>query len=91
VTCCTKVPFGTIVVEPPAPMLFVTPVARESCGGAALYVPPNDRGATTRALELVLFSPTARTQLLAAAAPVLARYNWPRAADETLALLEASA
>lgn len=73
------------------PVLADTPVARESCGGAALYVPPNDRGAATRALELVLFSPTARTQLLAAAPPVLAKYSWPRAADETLALLEASA
>lgn len=73
------------------PVLADTPVARESCGDAALYVPSNDRGATTRALELALFSATARTQLLSAAPPILARYSWPRAADQTLALLEASA
>jgi glycosyltransferase involved in cell wall biosynthesis len=73
------------------PVLADTPVARESCGEAALYVPLHDRGATTRALELLLFSPTARAQLLAVAPAVLARYSWPRAADETLTILEASA
>jgi len=36
-------------------VLLETAVARESCGGAALYVPANDLAATTRALESLLF------------------------------------
>src|SRR5262249_3609965 len=73
------------------PVLLDTPAARESCGDAALYVPPNDLGATTRALELALLSPTARAQILAAAPAVLAKYSWPRTAERTLALLETCA
>jgi glycosyltransferase involved in cell wall biosynthesis len=73
------------------PVLLDTAVARESCGDAALYVPPNDRGAITRALEQALFSGTTRARVLAAAPGVLARYNWRRAATDTLAVLEAAA
>jgi glycosyltransferase involved in cell wall biosynthesis len=69
------------------PILLDTPVARESCGDAALYVAPNDLAATTRALEMALFSDETRARLLAAAPAVLARYDWTVAARETLAAL----
>jgi glycosyltransferase involved in cell wall biosynthesis len=71
-------------------VLLDTAVARESCGDAALYVPVSQLPATTRALETLLFDEPARARLLAAAPAVLARYSWPRAARETLAVLEAA-
>ena len=70
------------------PVLLDTPVARESCGHAAVYVPVRDAPATTRALEAVLFDEATRSRMLAAAPAVLAKYSWPRAAQETLAVLE---
>jgi glycosyltransferase involved in cell wall biosynthesis len=73
------------------PVLLDSPVARESCGDAALYVPRGDIKATTEALEGLLFDETRRAELLAAAPAVLARYNWPRAAADTLRVLEKSA
>ena len=54
------------------PVLLDTPVARESCGDAALYVPPTICAATTRALESLLFDEAARARILAAA-PARAR------------------
>ena len=72
-------------------VLLDTPVARESCGEAALYVPKGDIQGTAAALEQVLFSDAQRRSLLAAAPAVLARYDWPRAARETLAVLEGAA
>ena len=68
-------------------VLLDTPVARESCGDAALYVPVNDRRAATRALEAVLFDEATRSRLLGAAPAVLTKYDWARAARETLAVL----
>jgi glycosyltransferase involved in cell wall biosynthesis len=47
-----------------------------------------DLAATTRALESLLFDEAARQRVLAAAPAELARYNWRRAARQTLALLE---
>jgi glycosyltransferase involved in cell wall biosynthesis len=70
------------------PVLLDTPIAHESCGDAALYVPIGDRGGVTRALERLLFDPTARAQILGAAPAVLAKYQWPRAADATLRVIE---
>jgi len=70
------------------PLLLDTAVARESCGAAALYVHVSDLPATTRALESLLFDEAARQRLLAAASGELAKYSWPRAARETLAVLE---
>jgi alpha-1,3-rhamnosyl/mannosyltransferase len=70
------------------PVLLDTPVARESCGDAAVYVPVRDAPATTRALEAVLFDEATRSRMLAATPAVLAKYSWPRAAQETLAVLE---
>jgi glycosyltransferase involved in cell wall biosynthesis len=72
------------------PVLADTPVARESCGDAALYVRLGDLGATTRALELALFDHSTRGRILAAAPGVLSKYSWTRAARETMAVLEAS-
>ena len=70
------------------PVLVDTPVARESCGAAAVYVRGRDMAATTRALEAVLFDEPTRSRILAAAPAELAKYSWPRAARETLAVLE---
>lgn len=71
------------------PILLDTPIARESCGDAAIYVPVSDLPATTRALESLLFDETVRQRILGAAPAELAKYSWPRAARETLAVLEA--
>ena len=70
------------------PVLADTPVARESCGGAAVYVPVGDVPAATRALESALFDEPTRARILAAAPAELAKYQWPRAARETLAVIE---
>ena len=69
------------------PVLLDTPVARESCGDAAVYVPPGDVPGITRALNAALFDDAARRRLLQAAPAALARYSWPRAARDTLAAL----
>jgi len=47
--------------------------------------------ATARALEQLLFDDSVRRTLLAGAPPVLAQYNWARAARATLDVLERSA
>jgi glycosyltransferase involved in cell wall biosynthesis len=73
------------------PVLADTAVAREVCGAAALYVPLHDRAAITRALRTLLFDEATRASLLAAAPAVLARYTWPRAARETMAVLSRAA
>jgi len=73
------------------PVLLDTPVARESCGAAALYVKVHDLPATTRALESLMFDGAVRDRILAAAPVELAKFNWPRAARDTLAVLERAA
>ncbi|MEP7303895.1 MAG: glycosyltransferase family 1 protein [Acidobacteriota bacterium] len=73
------------------PVLLDTPVARESCGNAALYVSCGDVEGTARALEDVLFNENTRARLLSAAPEVLARYRWPRAAQDTLDVIESAA
>jgi glycosyltransferase involved in cell wall biosynthesis len=83
-------PLEALAAGAPA-VLLDTPVARESCGDAALYVPPGNLGLITRALERLLFDEPTRAQLLAAAPDVLRKYSWPRAGRDTLALLEQSA
>jgi alpha-1,3-rhamnosyl/mannosyltransferase len=70
------------------PVLLDTPVARESCGGAALYVERGDIAGTAVALERLLFDEQTRQRLLAAAPSVIGRYRWPEAARHTLDLLE---
>ena len=63
------------------PLLLDTPVARESCGDAALYVGPGDLSGTADALEQILADEATRSRLLAAAPAALARYRWPEAAQ----------
>jgi glycosyltransferase involved in cell wall biosynthesis len=70
------------------PVLLDTPVSRETCGDAALYVPRDRPQDVRRAVEQVLFDEQLRSTLLAAAPGVLARYSWARAARETLQVLE---
>ena len=72
------------------PVLLDTDVARESCGNAAVYVAARDLPATTRALESMLFDDAARRRILAAAPAALSKYSWPRAARNTLAVIEAA-
>lgn len=72
-------------------VLADTPVAREACGDAALYVRPGDPGAVEAALERLLVDEATRAELLAAAPRVLARYDWRKAARETLNVLEIAA
>jgi glycosyltransferase involved in cell wall biosynthesis len=67
-----------------------TPVARESCGDAALYVAVGDLAGAARALGQALFDEDVRRALLRAAPAALSRYTWARAARETLAILEQS-
>src|SRR5947199_104177 len=55
-------------------VLLDTPVARESCAGAALYVPKDSVAITAAALEQLLFDETVRDGLLNEAPAVLARY-----------------
>lgn len=71
-------------------LLLDTPVARESCGAAALYVPLGRVDAIATAIETLLYDEAARRSLAAAAPAALARYNWTTAARETMALLEAA-
>jgi glycosyltransferase involved in cell wall biosynthesis len=80
-------PLEALAAGVPA-ILLDTDVARESCGEAAVYVPVSDLPATTRGLESLLFDERMRQRILAAAPAELAKYSWPRAARETLAVLE---
>jgi hypothetical protein len=68
-----------------------TPVARESLGDAAIYAPHDDIPAIVRALTSALFDESVRARVLAAAPATLSKYSWPRAARDTMALLEAAA
>ncbi|HKY19968.1 MAG TPA: glycosyltransferase family 1 protein [Vicinamibacterales bacterium] len=72
-------------------VLFDTPVAREVCGDAALYVRAGDSASITSALHSLLFDEEARARVLSAGPQVLARYSWARAAAETLRTLEVAA
>jgi glycosyltransferase involved in cell wall biosynthesis len=83
-------PLEALVAGAPS-VLLDTPVARESCGAAALYVSLGSLRTITNALEQILFDEQTRERLLAAAPAVLARYSWPRAARETLTAIEQSA
>jgi glycosyltransferase involved in cell wall biosynthesis len=69
------------------PVVADTEVARETYGDAALYVPVGDIGRTAEALELVLFDEATRARIGAAAPVTLAKFDWARAARETLAVL----
>ena len=69
-------------------VLLDTPVAREVCGPAALYVAPGDPHAVAAAILSLLLDATARSAVLAAAPDVLSRYSWTTAARMTMDALE---
>ncbi len=71
-------------------LLLDTAVARESCGDAACYVPLGPTEQIATAIERLLYDDDARRALAAAAPATLARYDWPTAARDTLAVLEAA-
>jgi glycosyltransferase involved in cell wall biosynthesis len=72
-------------------VLLDTPVAREVCGDAALYVNQGDIAGITAALHSLLFDEGVRARILDAGPAVLARYSWDRAAADTLNILETAA
>jgi glycosyltransferase involved in cell wall biosynthesis len=69
-------------------LLLDTPVARESCGNAALYTPLASVESIATAIDRLMFDEPARRALLTAAPAVLARYDWARAARDTMRVLE---
>lgn len=80
-------PLEALAAGAPA-VLYDTAIARESCGAAALYVRQDDGAALARAIEQIMFDEPTRAELMAAAPATLAKYEWPRAARETLELIE---
>lgn len=74
------------------PLVLDTPIARETCAGAARYVPPAATVAdVAEAMAELLISATARRDILQRATAVLARYDWDLAAGDTLTVLEEAA
>jgi glycosyltransferase involved in cell wall biosynthesis len=68
-------------------VLLDTPVAREVCADAAIYVPRPDAALIADALHAVLFEPGERNRMLQAATEVLRRYSWTTFAEQVLSLL----
>lgn len=74
------------------PVLLDTPVARETAGGAAAYVPPTaSREAIASTVIRALTDADFRRDLLAQAPGVLAQYHWQGTAARTLAAIEGAA
>ena len=74
------------------PVLLDTPIARETCGPAARYVPAaHTSEPLVDALCDLLTSDAARDAVLSHAPAVLARYQWPAAAAATLLAIEEGA
>jgi glycosyltransferase involved in cell wall biosynthesis len=65
-----------------------TPVAREVCQEAAVFVGSGDIAGITAALDDLLTNDTRRVAQLDAARRVLAQYSWPEAARATLQAIE---
>lgn len=82
-------PMEAIAAGIPA-LLLDTPVARESCGDAALYVARGAVAETAARLEALLYDEPTRARLLSEAPRALARYDWARAGRDTLRLLESA-
>ncbi|HUQ88496.1 MAG TPA: glycosyltransferase family 1 protein [Vicinamibacterales bacterium] len=74
------------------PIVLDTPVARETCDGAARYVSPSaSNDDIAAAIADLLTSAEARRDVLAHRDTVLSRYDWDRAAAATLQVLEEAA
>jgi glycosyltransferase involved in cell wall biosynthesis len=80
------------LVEGVPPVVLDTAVARETCGGAARYVAADagDRQIADVIVEM-LTDEASRAEVLRQAGDVLSRYDWDRAAAQTLAVLEEAA
>lgn len=63
----------------------------EVAGEAALLVNPRDEAAIAQAIERVVRDAALRTTLIARGAEQVARFSWPRAAEQTLHVLEQAA
>jgi glycosyltransferase involved in cell wall biosynthesis len=74
------------------PVVLDTPVARETCGSAARYVAADagDRQIADVIVDL-LTNEAARADVLGHSGAVLSRYDWERAAAQTLLVLEEAA
>ncbi len=72
-------------------VLLDTAVAREVYGDAALYAPTGDIDAAAAALGSLLDSPAGRAAIVARGHALWDKYDWARAADETLAALRDAA
>lgn len=68
-------------------MLLDTPVAREICGDAALYVAHPDPALIADALSTLLFDAAERERILDEGRRVLARYSWTDCARRVLEVL----
>ena len=68
-------------------LLLDTPVAREICGEAALYVKRADPALIEQALESLLFNTAERERILSAASTLLRRYSWTECARHVLHVL----
>ena len=74
------------------PLLLDTPIARETCGAAARYVPAEaSNGAIATAIVDLLRDRAARAEIMARAPAVLARYDWDIAAADTMTVIEEAA
>jgi len=71
-------------------LLLDTPVARESCGPAALYVGLDSEERIAAEIERLVYDTAVRRSLLSEARATLARYDWTAAARDTLRTLEAA-
>jgi glycosyltransferase involved in cell wall biosynthesis len=80
-------PLEALVAGVP-PVVLDTPVAREVYGEAAVFVRPGDTDGTAAALRRFLTAPEAAREIIARAQPVLARYSWDTAAEQTLDHIE---
>lgn len=84
-------PLEALVAGVP-PVVLDTAVARETCGGAARYVGADaSNQQIADAIVELLTSATARRDVLRHAEAVLSRYDWNRAASQTLSVLEETA
>ncbi len=71
-------------------VLLDTPVAREICGDAAVYVKRPDSDLVATALRAVLFDTNERERISSAATHVVSRYSWTTFSERVLdALIEA--
>ena len=65
-------------------VLLDTPVAREVCGDAAIYVPRPDPALIAGALHAVLFDAEERERILSAGRLVVSRYSWTTFSERVL-------